>query len=73
VTTALAALVLVVALACPVHMWWRHRRGEHPSCVPAGGAPDRDDLRARHLGLSQQLEALAAEEDRASERAAVGG
>ncbi|MDQ3592482.1 MAG: hypothetical protein M3386_06235 [Actinomycetota bacterium] len=72
-STALAAAVLVAALACPVHMWWRHRRGADPCCLPAGGTPELDDLRARQRALLSRLEELSAEAAPAGERAQVRG
>ena len=71
-TTIFAAVVLAAALACPAHMWWRHRRGaKQRCCLPTAGAPDPDDLRARQLALSRRLEALAAEGARATEQPSV--
>ncbi len=67
------SLVLVLAvlagLACPLHMWWSHRRGRQ---LPAGGrgtstwTAQLEGLRARQ----QRLGALIAEHDPgATERA----
>ncbi len=72
-STVFAAVVLAAALACPAHMWWRHRRGADPCCLPSTGTPDPEDLRARQRVLSRQLAALTAEEADASERPAARG
>ena len=54
----LVGLVVVAALACPLHMWWMHRRGKRAACCP----PQRDQastdvaaLRARRDEIEAQL------------------
>ena len=54
----LVGLVVVAALACPLHMWWMHRRGKRAACCP----PQRDHaptdvaaLRARRDEIEAQL------------------
>lgn len=66
----LVGLVVVAALACPLHMWWMHRRGKRAACCP----PQRDHawtdvaaLRARR----DELEAQLAEFDLADEAPAT--
>lgn len=57
----LVALVAVAVLACPVHMWWMHRRGRRALCCPPKRAPEqvtsRDvgALRARRDEIEARL------------------
>ena len=60
----LIALVVVAALACPLHMWWMNRRGKRPLCCPP---PRKDDvpvdletLRARRRDIDAELAQLTA-------------
>lgn len=56
--TLLTALVLVAALACPVHMWWMNRQGKRPACCPPRKdkqAMDITALRARRQEIDAQL------------------
>jgi hypothetical protein len=53
-------LVFVAALACPLHMWWAHRRGKQAACCPprksqASLPEDIDGLRARRREVEAQL------------------
>jgi hypothetical protein len=57
VTTVVAAVALVAALACPVHMLWRSRRGNAEGCLPSRRPTDR--LADRQARLAQELERLA--------------
>ena len=57
------ALVLVVALACPVHMWWANRRGKRAlCCAPRRQAEPRADLDALR-SRQREVEARIAELD----------
>ena len=64
----LVALVAVAALACPVHMWWMHRRGRQALCCPPKRAPERitsrdvDALRARRDEIEARLTDSACEQ-----------
>lgn len=58
-TTGLAALVVVIALACPAHMLWRMRRGRPASCLPVPRAAD--ELRRRQAELAERIARTGAE------------
>lgn len=58
-TEAILVLAIIAGLACPVHMWWQHRRGRQPACCPpqrgAEANLDVEGLRTRHAQLSTQI------------------
>jgi len=60
-------LVLAAGLACPVHMWWSHRRGRANACGPAGDDPQQDlaTLRRRHQDVSARIAELDTDASRA--------
>ena len=56
--TLLTGLIVVAALACPLHMWWMNRGGKQAACCP----PRKDEapkdlvaLRARRDEIEAQL------------------
>ncbi len=54
----LYAVVLIAALACPIHMWWAQRRGRLAACCPPGRdsrPQDLEALRARRAEVEAQL------------------
>ncbi len=55
-TEAILVLAIIAGLACPVHMWWQHRRGRQAACCPpqrdADASRDVEGLRTRHAQLS---------------------
>jgi hypothetical protein len=57
-------LAFAAGLACPLHMWWSHRRGRQAACCAPDGAADASNeieaLRARQ----DQLSTLVAEHER---------
>ena len=53
-------LVVAAGLACPLHMWWAHRRGKQAACCPPRRTQtalpdDLDGLRARRREVEAQL------------------
>ena len=64
----LVALVALAVLACPLHMWWMHRRGRQALCCPPKRAPEqvpsRDvgALRARREEIEARLTGFACEQ-----------
>jgi hypothetical protein len=66
VSTAVLAIALVAALACPLHMWWQRRRGQ-AGCAPsrAGRREDAplEELRARREAVGIELAGREAVED----------
>jgi uncharacterized iron-regulated membrane protein len=58
--TLLLGIAVVAAFACPLHMWWRHRRGHQAACCPpskAGGSRTEslEQLRARRADVEARL------------------
>jgi 3,4-dihydroxy-2-butanone 4-phosphate synthase len=58
--TLLTGLVLVAALACPVHMWLMNRRGKRVMCCPPRKQEQSIDLEALRE-RRQQIDAQLAE------------
>lgn len=58
-TEAILVLAIIAGLACPVHMWWQHRRGRQAACCPpqrgADAGLDVEGLRTRHAQLSARI------------------
>ncbi len=57
-STVLPIVVGLVSLACPLHMWWSHRRGR-PSCLPTRNAADADRVHAAQEELKRAVTELA--------------
>ncbi len=59
-TETILVLAIAAGLACPVHMWWQHRRGRSAACCPpqrgsADAGLDAEGLRTRHTQLSARI------------------
>lgn len=54
-------VAVVAGLACPLHMWWSHRRDRQAASSPAGHKPDHplelELLRARQQRLGAMIAA----------------
>lgn len=68
----LIPILLAVAAACPLHMWWQHRRSQRASGEPDPRPADIGALRARQQELSAQIAELEADESRRAD-GIVGG
>lgn len=55
--TLLTGLVVVAALACPLHMWWMNRRGKRAACCP----PRKDERPMDIAGLRARRDAIEAQ------------
>jgi hypothetical protein len=57
--TLVLGIAAVAALACPLHMWWMHRRGRRAACCPPSEAGTRieslEQLRARRAEVEARL------------------
>jgi hypothetical protein len=58
-TTAVLIGAVLAALACPLHMLWRIRRGQRAACVHLPRGPEVEALRRRHEALADRLERTA--------------
>ncbi len=63
-TTALLIVAVAVALACPLHMLWRHRRGQRAACSRGAHEPVAE-LQARQQRLAAELERRRSDRDTA--------
>ena len=62
-------VAVLAGLACPVHMWWSHRRGKAASCCPPMSerttpVEDAESLRARRAEIEARLAELEVTEAR---------
>ena len=52
-------LAVVAGLACPLHMWWSHRRGRATACgmphVSGNDETELEALRTRQMTLSSMI------------------
>lgn len=55
----LIALVALAGAACPLHMWWQHRRGRRATCCVPGQAPENDRSVALEAVSARQAELAA--------------
>ncbi len=59
-STVLLAVAVIAGLACPAHMCWRMRRGQHAACCPPRHAePDVQALRQRQRDLQARIAQLS--------------
>lgn len=58
-STVLPIVVGLVCLACPLHMWWSHRKGR-PGCMPMSNTTDAESVRLAQQRLKHAVSDLAA-------------
>jgi len=58
-TWLLIALGVLAGAACPVHMWWQHRRGRQAACCLPAQTPESDRLAALEAVRARQAELAA--------------
>jgi hypothetical protein len=61
VSIVLVAVAVLAGVACPLHMWWSHRRGR-PGCMPVGkpGEGQLDSVRSAQQTLERSITEVAA-------------
>jgi hypothetical protein len=61
VSIVLVAVAVLAGVACPLHMWWSHRRGR-PGCMPAGKRSEGklDSVRSAQQTLERSIAEVAA-------------
>jgi hypothetical protein len=57
----LFGLAVAAGLACPLHMWWSHRRGRQAACCPTRPAADGSDEMEILCARQRRLDGLIAE------------
>lgn len=58
-SSTVVAVAAVAGLACPLHMWWQHRRGLQGTCGSSTERADSVDALSRRQGaLAEQLRVL---------------
>ncbi|MHB8243181.1 MAG: hypothetical protein ACYDHN_14475 [Solirubrobacteraceae bacterium] len=60
-STVLVAVAVLAGIACPLHMWWSHRRGR-PGCMPASNRSEGefDSARSAQQTLERSIAEVAA-------------
>jgi hypothetical protein len=61
VSIVLVAVAVFAGVACPLHMWWSHRRGR-PGCIPVGKSREGnlDSVRSAQQTLERSIAEVAA-------------
>jgi hypothetical protein len=60
VSIVLVAVAVFAGVACPLHMWWSHRRGR-PGCIPVGkhSEGNLDSVRCAQQTLERSIAQVA--------------
>ena len=59
-STALVAVAALAGVACPLHMWWSHRRA-HAGCIPTRNRSEGelDGMRSAQQTLERSIAEVA--------------